>query len=255
MPISRLSDEQLGRLFRAIFAYHMTDTRKVDDDIAIAFDFFVNQFEIDQRKYSDVCQKRKRAIEKRWRNSGDTNVYKSIEKNTNVYKSIQDYTKHSDNVNGNGNDNDNGSPNNGDINSSSGSSQARACEGEKGRKPEKSPEDGLFDELHNSPVWIEHVQMQAKCTEAQVHEDIEAFRLWCHSSGQTEHYNENDLKHHFAVWLMQKADREQKQKKQNGAYLNRDEQRRNERKQRQEELAAEISKLQAADAQREVRDA
>ena len=50
-PISILSDKQLGRLFRAIFKYHLGEVVNVEEDIRMAFEFFKNQFEIDESKY------------------------------------------------------------------------------------------------------------------------------------------------------------------------------------------------------------
>ena len=55
-PISRLSDEQLGRLFRAICLYQTGETPEVADDIVIAYEFFVNQFNIDERKYQEYIE-------------------------------------------------------------------------------------------------------------------------------------------------------------------------------------------------------
>ena len=50
-PISLLSDKQLGRLFRAIFAYNLGEVVNVEEDIRMAFEFFKNQFDIDESKY------------------------------------------------------------------------------------------------------------------------------------------------------------------------------------------------------------
>ena len=50
-PISFLSDKQLGRLFRAIFRYNLGEVVEVEDDIRMAFEFFKNQFDIDEGKY------------------------------------------------------------------------------------------------------------------------------------------------------------------------------------------------------------
>lgn len=55
-PISRLSDEQLGRLFRAICLYQTGETPDVADDIVIAYEFFINQFNIDERKYEEYIE-------------------------------------------------------------------------------------------------------------------------------------------------------------------------------------------------------
>lgn len=56
-PISILSDKQIGRLFRAIFKYNLGEAVDVEDDIRMAFEFFKNQFEIDERKYQTKVMK------------------------------------------------------------------------------------------------------------------------------------------------------------------------------------------------------
>lgn len=56
-PISRLSDKQLGRLFRAIFLYQLDGVATVEYDIEMAFEFFKNQFEIDEQKYQGIVER------------------------------------------------------------------------------------------------------------------------------------------------------------------------------------------------------
>ena len=56
-PISRLSDKQLGRLFRAIFKYQLGEEVTVEEDIEMAFEFFKNQFEIDELKYQSIVER------------------------------------------------------------------------------------------------------------------------------------------------------------------------------------------------------
>ena len=56
-PISRLSDRQLGRLFRAIFLYQLGEVVTVEEDIEMAFEFFKNQFEIDESKYRGIVER------------------------------------------------------------------------------------------------------------------------------------------------------------------------------------------------------
>lgn len=56
-PISKLSDKQLGRLFRAIFKYQLGEIITVEEDIEIAFEFFKNQFEIDENKYHGIVER------------------------------------------------------------------------------------------------------------------------------------------------------------------------------------------------------
>ena len=56
-PIARLSDKQLGRLFRAIFKYQLGEEVTVEEDIEMAFGFFINQFEIDETKYHGIVER------------------------------------------------------------------------------------------------------------------------------------------------------------------------------------------------------
>jgi hypothetical protein len=57
-PISKLSDKQLGRLFRAIFKYQLGEIITVEEDIEIAFEFFKNQFEIDEKQIPWHCREK-----------------------------------------------------------------------------------------------------------------------------------------------------------------------------------------------------
>lgn len=60
-PISRLSDEQLGRLFRALYLYQLGEPCEVGDDIVMAYDFFINQFEVDNKKYQNYIDGQREA--------------------------------------------------------------------------------------------------------------------------------------------------------------------------------------------------
>lgn len=58
-PISGLSDEQLGRVFRAIFRWQsdgMTD-QDPDPAVNVAIAFITNQFRIDADKYRERCER------------------------------------------------------------------------------------------------------------------------------------------------------------------------------------------------------
>lgn len=113
-PISLLSDKQLGRLFRAIFSYNLGEIVEVEDDIRMAFEFFKNQFEIDESKYQ---AKINRDIEN-GRKGGNPNIkkgqpnpyYKGKEKESGKNKITPDNPPLSkitpDNLNDNVNDND-----------------------------------------------------------------------------------------------------------------------------------------------------
>lgn len=60
-PISRLTDEQLGRLFRAIYAFQLGLDPDVAEDIEVAYGFFENQFMLDNEKWSAKCEARREA--------------------------------------------------------------------------------------------------------------------------------------------------------------------------------------------------
>lgn len=59
-PISGLSDEDLGRLFRAVFEYQLKGIEPTNTDrIYIAFQFFKNQFRLDDIKYNKIVERNK----------------------------------------------------------------------------------------------------------------------------------------------------------------------------------------------------
>lgn len=121
-PISRLSDKQLGRLFRAIFKYNLGEVVDVEEDIEMAFGFFVNQFEIDEAKYQgkimrDIENGRKGGNPNFKR--GQSNPYYKKEDNQGLKKITQDNPRLSEitqdkaineNENVNDNVNDNNTP-------------------------------------------------------------------------------------------------------------------------------------------------
>lgn len=60
-PIKSMTDENLGALFRSIFEYQLEKTPCNNADVKMAFDFFVNQFRLDEEKYKKTCEARKMA--------------------------------------------------------------------------------------------------------------------------------------------------------------------------------------------------
>ena len=92
-PISTLTDDQLGRLFRAIFKWQIDGTAQTETDIQMAFLFIVNQFRIDNNKYQERCDTNRKNIQSRWERE---------KKCSNEYGRIQSKhanSKHSDNDN------------------------------------------------------------------------------------------------------------------------------------------------------------
>jgi hypothetical protein len=59
-PISELSDEDLGQLFRCIFLYQIKEIEPANTSrIYMAFQFFKNQFRLDNKKYLVVVNRNK----------------------------------------------------------------------------------------------------------------------------------------------------------------------------------------------------
>lgn len=59
-PIKHLTDEQMGRLFRAIYEYQLGGIEpQVEDAIYMAFMFFKNQFRLDDEKYTRLVEKQR----------------------------------------------------------------------------------------------------------------------------------------------------------------------------------------------------
>ena len=63
-PIKSLSDEQLGRLFRAIFNYTIKGEITQEESIKIAFMFIKNQLDMDITKWKETKKKRSEAGKK-----------------------------------------------------------------------------------------------------------------------------------------------------------------------------------------------
>ncbi|WNZ00198.1 DUF6291 domain-containing protein [Sulfurospirillum sp. 'SP'] len=104
-PISDLSDEELGRLFRSIFIYQIDGIDTADDSIKMAFRFFKNQMDLDRKKYEDKCAKNKENVDKRWQ-SKNAKENDGNQSQTNEYDRMQSDTNHTYNYNDNINNND-----------------------------------------------------------------------------------------------------------------------------------------------------
>ena len=73
-PIKNLNNEDLGKLFRSIYEYQVSETiPDSNTSIYMAFQFFKNQFDLDSEKYLQRCEKNSENVKKRW-NKEDTNV-------------------------------------------------------------------------------------------------------------------------------------------------------------------------------------
>jgi hypothetical protein len=109
-PISRLSDKQLGRLFRAIFKYQLGEEVTVEEDIEMAFGFFINQFEIDETKYHGIVERNRNNGRKGGAPIGNSNAKSKQPKQPSGLNSTQT-TQNKPNENDNENDIEKESPN------------------------------------------------------------------------------------------------------------------------------------------------
>lgn len=105
--IKSLNNEQLGRLFRAIFEKQLQNNSKttenevvLEDDIIIAFNFINNQLLVDNEKYLKKCETNRNNGKKGGAPKGNKNAQKQP-KQPNGYKNNLN-----DNENDNENDND-----------------------------------------------------------------------------------------------------------------------------------------------------
>lgn len=97
-----LSDEELGRLIRAMLLYDKEGTLpQFDGMLKMAFSFIKTQLDIDKQKFEKICERNRRNIQKRWENSTTTGT-----------TGIPSDTKNTDNDNDNDNDNGNDTNNN-----------------------------------------------------------------------------------------------------------------------------------------------
>lgn len=92
-PISKLSDKQLGRLFRAIFRYQLDGVVEVEEDIEMAFAFFVNQFEIDESKYQCKVERNRENGRKGGAPKGNRNAVKKTTETTENNPTVENITE------------------------------------------------------------------------------------------------------------------------------------------------------------------
>lgn len=114
--INDLTDEEAGRLFKAIFAYVNNGIVNHFDKgtgISIAYKTMCKQIDVNRRKYEQVVEKRRNAANKRWKKSDED--MQSNAKNANA-----SFAMHNVNENGNVNDivnvNENGNEKNDNVN-------------------------------------------------------------------------------------------------------------------------------------------
>ena len=77
-----LTDEELGRLIRAMLIYDKDGTLpQFDGVLKMAFSFIKTQLDIDKEKFNNICERNRKNIKKRW-NTKNTTGKIGIPKNT-----------------------------------------------------------------------------------------------------------------------------------------------------------------------------
>lgn len=87
--INHLTDEEAGQLLKAVYDYDMRGIERDFDDRSMFFLFHQIKDTLDkhQQHYKEVCEARKKNIQKRWKNEKDGNEKdENIQMYTNVYK-------------------------------------------------------------------------------------------------------------------------------------------------------------------------
>lgn len=99
--IKELTDEQLGKLFRALFEKQLGNEVVLDNDIKIAFNFINNQLVVDNKKYQEKVERLTANAKKGGAPKGNQNARKQLNNQNNQIESVNV----NDNVNVNVNDN------------------------------------------------------------------------------------------------------------------------------------------------------
>lgn len=88
----KLSDQELGRLFRALMYYHSTGERQeLAGRESMAFEFIADDIDRAGKAYEEKCHKAKKSAEKRYTDS--TNACERMHSHTDEYESCQTKTK------------------------------------------------------------------------------------------------------------------------------------------------------------------
>lgn len=104
--IKKLNNEQLGRLFRALFEKQLGNEVVLENDIEMAFDFINNQLLVDNEKYNQITLKRSMAGQRGGAPKGNKNACKNNQ-SSKTSKNKQNKLNENENANDNENVNDN----------------------------------------------------------------------------------------------------------------------------------------------------
>lgn len=115
--IEELTDEEVGQLFKAIFAYvNREDVVHFDgrSGVGVAFKTIRKQIDVNRKKYEQVVEKRRNAAKKRWEKQNSD--AQSDANASFAMHNVNDNVNENDNDNVNVNDNENGNERNDNVN-------------------------------------------------------------------------------------------------------------------------------------------
>jgi len=169
--LGELDDTTLANVVRCIIAWQDGNFNTVESYcqkpmVKLAFKMLENNFIEDNKQWLKTSEKRKDAINKRW--SKHTKEYKSIQMNTSDTDTTTTTTTTTNTTT---------------------------------IKRENIQEEKFFEELYNSPIWLEQVQMRYKIdSPKKVQDYLDVFETDCQAKGKT-HLHINEVKSHFVSWL------------------------------------------------------
>ncbi len=112
--VEDLTDEELGKLFRAILDY-VNDCQVESFDgrtgLGVAFKTIRKQIDVNCQKYEQVVEKRRKAAQKRWGKQGASMQMHNLHMQNDAKITNANFAMHNDNVNDNDNGNGNGNVN------------------------------------------------------------------------------------------------------------------------------------------------
>lgn len=94
--IAKLSDQEVGRLFRSLLEYSETgETQELTGREAVAFDFIADDIDRAKEAYAEKCEKNRSKAKKRW-NENDAMACSGMQQHADGCQTCQDKSKSKD---------------------------------------------------------------------------------------------------------------------------------------------------------------
>ena len=170
-PIQKLSDKQLGRLFRAIFKFQLGEEVTVEEDIEMAFEFFKARFDLDESKYQGIVERnrnngRKAVTKKRTENNDANPVAPSGGENT-QWHPVAPSGVYNDNDSDNENENDTREGIE-EEKTDAGASSPQAADTEEDVREERVPYDRIRDMWNETCKGLLNVHVLSKSRKSKI---------------------------------------------------------------------------------------